>query len=160
MEKYIKFIVAAVLMIVATPSSAQKQQTYEKKQIQCCLKMVKDITSDKEAMAAYQKMSKEERLAFIEKRMQGYPCLQSKDNGNTATLGTMDSKQIAAQMDKLNNEDEWKCFLVEQGISEEQAVQIISMVKKELGKLDQNATEDEISNAIINAINKCDILHE
>ena len=100
MEKYIKFIVAAVLMIVATPSSAQKQQTYEKKQIQCCLKMVKDITSDKEAMAAYQKMSKEERLAFIEKRMQGYPCLQSKDNGNTATLGTMDSKQIAAQMDK------------------------------------------------------------
>ena len=160
MEKYIKFIVAAVLMIVATPSSAQKQQTYEKKQIQCCLKMVKDITADKEAMAAYQKMSKEERLAFIEKRMQGYPCLQSKDNGNTATLGTMDSKQIAAQMDKLNNEDEWKCFLVEQGISEEQAVQIISMVKKELGKLDQNATEDEISNAIINAISKCDILHE
>ena len=160
MEKYIKFIVAAVLMIVATPSSAQKQQNYEKKQIQCCLKMVKDITSDKEAMAAYQKMSKEERLAFIEKRMQGYPCLQSKDNGNTAALGTMDSKQIAAQMDKLNNEDEWKCFLVEQGISEEQAVQIISMVKKELGKLDQNATEDEISNAIINAISKCDILHE
>ena len=160
MEKYIKFIVAAVLMIVATPSSAQKQQTYEKKQIQCCLKMVKDITSDKEAMAAFQKLSKVERLAFIEKRMQGYPCLQSKDNGNTATLGTMDSKQIAAQMDKLNNEDEWKCFLVEQGISEEQAVQIISMVKKELGKLDQNATEDEISNAIINAISKCDILHE
>ena len=159
MEKYIKFIVAAVLMIVATPSSAQKQQTYEKKQIQCCLKMVKDITSDKEAMAAYQKMSKEERLAFIEKRMQGYPCLQSKDNGNTATLGTMDSKQIAAQMDKLNNEDEWKCFLVEQGISEEQAVQIISMVKKELGKLDQNATEDEISNAIINAIGKCNLFH-
>lgn len=157
MEKYIKFIVAAVLMIVATPSSAQKQQTYEKKQIQCCLKMVKDITSDKEAMAAYRKMSKEERLAFIEKRMQGYPCLQSKDNGNTATLGTMDSKQIAAQMDKLNNEDEWKCYLVEQGISEEQAVQIISMVKKEIGKLDQNATEDEISNAIINAISKCDI---
>ena len=157
MEKYIKFIVAAVLMIVATPSSAQKQQTYEKKQIQCCLKMVKDITSDKEAMAAYQKMSKEERLAFIEKRMQGYPCLQLKDNGNTATLGTMDSKQIAAQMDKLNNEDEWKCYLVEQGISEEQAVQIISMVKKEIGKLDQNATEDEISNAIINAISKCDI---
>ena len=157
MEKYIKFIVAAVLMIVATPSSAQKQQTYEKKQIQCCLKMVKDITSDKEAMAAYRKMSKEERLAFIEKRMQGYPCLQSKDNGNTATLGTMDSKQIAAQMDKLNNEDEWKCFLVEQGISEEQAVQIISKVKKEIGKLDQNATEDEISNAIINAISKCDI---
>ena len=157
MEKYIKFIVAAVLMIVATPSSAQKQQTYEKKQIQCCLKMVKDITSDKEAMAAYQKMSKEERLAFIEKRMQGYPCLQSKDNGNTATLGTMDSKQIAAQMDKLNNEDEWKCYLVEQGISEEQAVQIISKVKKEIGKLDQNATEDEISNAIINAISKCDI---
>ena len=160
MEKYIKFIVAAVLMIVATPSSAQKQQSYEKKQIQCCLKMVKDITSDKEAMAAYRKMSKEERLAFIEKRMQGYPCLQSKDNGNTATLGTMDSKQIAAQMDKLNNEDEWKCFLVEHGISEAQAVQIISMVKKELGKLDQNATEDEISNAIINAISKCDILHE
>lgn len=159
MEKYIKFIVAAVLMIVATPSSAQKQQTYEKKQIQCCLKMVKDITSDKEAMAAYQKMSKEERLAFIEKRMQGYPCLQSKDNGNTATLGTMDSKQIAAQMDKLNNEDEWKCFLVEQGISEEQAVQIIGMVKKELGKLDQNATEDEISNAIINAIGKCNLFH-
>ena len=159
MEKYIKFIVAAVLMIVATPSSAQKQQSYEKKQIQCCLKMVKDITSDKEAMAAYQKMSKEERLAFIEKRMQGYPCLQSKDNGNTATLGTMDSKQIAAQMDKLNNEDEWKCFLVEQGISEEQAVQIISMVKKELGKLDQNATEDEISNAIINAIGKCNLFH-
>ena len=157
MEKYIKFIVAAVLMIVATPSIAQKQQSYEKKQIQCCLKMVKDITSDKEAMAAYRKMSKEERLAFIEKRMQGYPCLQSKDNGNTATLGTMDSKQIAAQMDKLNNEDEWKCFLVEQGISEEQAVQIISMVKKEIGKLDQNATEDEISNAIINAIGKCDI---
>ena len=157
MEKYIKFIVAAVLMIVAMPSSAQKQQTYEKKQIQCCLKMVRDITSDKEAMAAYRKMSKEERLAFIEKRMQGYPCLQSKDNGNTATLGTMDSKQIAAQMDKLNNEDEWKCFLVEQGISEEQAVQIIGMVKKELGKLDQNATEDEISNAIINAISKCDI---
>ena len=157
MEKYIKFIVAAVLMIVATPSSAQKQQSYEKKQIQCCLKMVKDITSDKEAMAAYQKMSKEERLAFIEKRMQGYPCLQSKDNGNTATLGTMDSKQIAAQMDKLNNEDEWKCVLVEQGISEEQAVQLISMVKKEIGKLDQNATEDEISNAIINAIGKCDI---
>ena len=157
MEKYIKFIVAAVLMIVATPSSAQKQQSYEKKQIQCCLKMVKDITSDKEAMAAYRKMSKEERLAFIEKRMQGYPCLQLKDNGNTATLGTMDSKQIAAQMDKLNNEDEWKCYLVEQGISEEQAVQIISMVKKELGKLDQNATEDEISNAIINAISKCDI---
>ena len=157
MEKYIKFIVAAVLMIVATPSIAQKQQSYEKKQIQCLLKMVKDITSDKETMAAYQKMSKEERLAFIEKRMQGYPCLQSKDNGNTATLGTMDSKQIAAQMDKLNNEDEWKCFLVEQGISEEQAVQIISMVKKELGKLDQNATEDEISNAIINAISKCDI---
>ena len=135
MKKNIKFFVAAVLMIVATPSSAQKQQSYEKKQIQCCLKMVKDITSDKEAMAAYQKMSKEERLAFIEKRMQGYPCLQSKDNGNTATLGTMDSKQIAAQMDKLNNEDEWKCFLVEQGISEEQAVQIISMVKKELGSL-------------------------
>ena len=160
MKKSIKFFVAAVLMIVATPSSAQKQQSYEKKQIQCCLKMVKDITSDKEAMAAYRKMSKEERLAFIEKRMQGYPCLQSKDNGNTATLGTMDSKQIAAQMDKLNNEDEWKCFLVEQGISEEQAVQIISMVKKELGKLDQNATEDEISNAIINAISKCDILHE
>ena len=159
MEKYIKFIVAAVLMIVATPSSAQKQQTYEKKQIQCCLKMVKDITSDKEAMAAYRKMSKEERLAFIEKRMQGYPCLQSKDNGNTATLGTMDSKQIAAQMDKLNNEDEWKCFLVEQGISEEQAVQIIGMVKKELGKLDQNATEDEISNAIINAIGKCNLFH-
>ena len=159
MEKYIKFIVAAVLMIVATPSSAQKQQTYEKKQIQCCLKMVKDITSDKEAMAAYQKMSKEERLAFIEKRMQGYPCLQSKDNGNTATLGTMDSKQIAAQMDKLNNEDEWKCFLVEQGISEEQAVQINGMVKKELGKLDQNATEDEISNAIINAIGKCNLFH-
>ena len=159
MEKYIKFIVAAVLMIVATPSSAQKQQSYEKKQIQCCLKMVKDITSDKEAMAAYQKMSKEERLAFIEKRMQGYPCLQSKDNGNTATLGTMDSKQIAAQMDKLNNEDEWKCFLVEQGISEEQAVQIIGMVKKELGKLDQNATEDEISNAIINAIGKCNLFH-
>ena len=157
MEKYIKFIVAAVLMIVATPSSAQKQQSYEKKQIQCCLKMVRDITSDKEAMAAYQKMSKEERLAFIEKRMQGYPCLQSKDNGNTATLGTMDSKQIAAQMDKLNNEDEWKCYLVEQGISEEQAIQIISMVKKEIGKLDQNATEDEISNAIINAISKCDI---
>lgn len=157
MEKYIKFIVAAVLMIVATPSIAQKQQSYEKKQIQCCLKMVKDITSDKEAMAAYQKMSKKERLAFIEKRMQGYPCLQSKDNGNTATLGTMDSKQIAAQMDKLNNEDEWKCYLVEQGISEEQAVQIISMVKKEIGKLDQNATEDEISNAIINAISKCDI---
>ena len=157
MEKYIKFIVAAVLMIVATPSSAQKQQSYEKKQIQCCLKMVKDITSDKEAMAAYRKMSKEERLAFIEKRMQGYPCLQLKDNGNTATLGTMDSKQIAAQMDKLNNEDEWKCYLVEQGISEEQAVQIISMVKKEIGKLDQNATEDEISNAIINAISKCDI---
>ena len=157
MEKYIKFIVAAVLMIVATPSIAQKQQSYEKKQIQCCLKMVKDITSDKEAMAAYRKMSKEERLAFIEKRMQGYPCLQSKDNGNTATLGTMDSKQIAAQMDKLNNEDEWKCYLVEQGISEEQAVQIISMVKKEIGKLDQNATEDEISNAIINAISKCDI---
>ena len=157
MEKYIKFIVAAVLMIVATPSIAQKQQSYEKKQIQCCLKMVKDITSHKEAMAAYQKMSKKERLAFIEKRMQGYPCLQSKDNGNTATLGTMDSKQIAAQMDKLNNEDEWKCFLVEQGISEEQAVQIISMVKKEIGKLDQNATEDEISNAIINAISKCDI---
>ena len=157
MEKYIKFIVAAVLMIVATPSSAQKQQSYEKKQIQCCLKMVKDITSDKEAMAAYRKMSKEERLAFIEKRMQGYPCLQSKDNGNTATLGTMDSKQIAAQMDKLNNEDEWKCYLVEQGISEEQAIQIISMVKKEIGKLDQNATEDEISNAIINAISKCDI---
>ena len=157
MEKYIKFIVAAVLMIVATPSSAQKQQSYEKKQIQCCLKMVKDITSDKEAMAAYQKMSKEERLAFIEKRMQGYPCLQLKDNGNTATLGTMDSKQIAAQMDKLNNEDEWKCYLVEQGISEEQAVQIISKVKKEIGKLDQNATEDEISNAIINAISKCDI---
>ena len=157
MEKYIKFIVAAVLMIVATPSSAQKQQSYEKKQIQCCLKMVKDITSDKEAMAAYQKMSKEERLAFIEKRMQGYPCLQSKDNGNTATLGTMDSKQIAAQMDKLNNEDEWKCYLVEQGISEEQAVQIINKVKKEIGKLDQNATEDEISNAIINAISKCDI---
>ena len=157
MEKYIKFIVAAVLMIVATPSSAQKQQSYEKKQIQCCLKMVKDITSDKEAMAAYRKMSKEERLAFIEKRMQGYPCLQLKDNGNTATLGTMDSKQIAAQMDKLNNEDEWKCFLVEQGISEEQAVQIISMVKKEIGKLGQNATEDEISNAIINAISKCDI---
>ena len=157
MEKYIKFIVAAVLMIVATPSSAQKQQSYEKKQIQCCLKMVKDITSDKEAMAAYRKMSKEERLAFIEKRMQGYPCLQLKDNGNTATLGTMDSKQIAAQMDKLNNEDEWKCFLVEQGISEEQAIQIISMVKKEIGKLDQNATEDEISNAIINAISKCDI---
>ena len=157
MEKYIKFIVAAVLMIVATPSSAQKQQSYEKKQIQCCLKMVKDITSDKEAMTAYQKMSKEERLAFIEKRMQGYPCLQSKDNGNTATLGTMDSKQIAAQMDKLNNEDEWKCFLVEQGISEEQAVQIINKVKKEIGKLDQNATEDEISNAIINAISKCDI---
>ena len=160
MKKSIKFFVAAVLMIVATPSSAQKQQSYEKKQIQCCLKMVKDITSDKEAMTAYQKMSKEARLAFIEKRMQGYPCLQSKDNGNTATLGTMDSKQIAAQMDKLNNEDEWKCFLVEQGISEEQAVQIISMVKKELGKLDQNATEDEISNAIINAISKCDILHE
>ena len=159
MEKYIKFIVAAVLMIVATPSSAQKQQSYEKKQIQCCLKMVKDITSDKEAMAAYQKMSKEERLAFIEKRMQGYPCLQSKDNGNTATLGTMDSKQIAAQMDKLNNEDEWKCYLVEQGISEEQAVQIISMVKKEIGKLDQNATEDEISNAIINAIGKCNLFH-
>ena len=159
MEKYIKFIVAAVLMIVATPSSAQKQQSYEKKQIQCCLKMVRDITSDKEAMAAYQKMSKEERLAFIEKRMQGYPCLQSKDNGNTATLGTMDSKQIAAQMDKLNNEDEWKCFLVEQGISEEQAVQIIGMVKKELGKLDQNATEDEISNAIINAIGKCNLFH-
>ena len=159
MEKYIKFIVAAVLMIVATPSSAQKQQSYEKKQIQCCLKMVKDITSDKEAMAAYRKMSKEERLAFIEKRMQGYPCLQSKDNGNTATLGTMDSKQIAAQMDKLNNEDEWKCFLVEQGISEEQAVQIISMVKKEIGKLDQNATEDEISNAIINAIGKCNLFH-
>ena len=159
MEKYIKFIVAAVLMIVATPSSAQKQQSYEKKQIQCCLKMVKDITSDKEAMAAYRKMSKEERLAFIEKRMQGYPCLQSKDNGNTATLGTMDSKQIAAQMDKLNNEDEWKCFLVEQGISEEQAVQIIGMVKKELGKLDQNATEDEISNAIINAIRKCNLFH-
>ena len=159
MEKYIKFIVAAVLMIVATPSSAQKQQSYEKKQIQCCLKMVKDITSDKEAMAAYRKMSKEERLAFIEKRMQGYPCLQSKDNGNTATLGTMDSKQIAAQMDKLNNEDEWKCFLVEQGISEEQAVQIIGMVKKELGKLDQNATEDEISNAIINAIGKCNLFH-
>ena len=159
MEKYIKFIVAAVLMIVATPSRAQKQQSYEKKQIQCCLKMVKDITSDKEAMAAYQKMSKEERLAFIEKRMQGYPCLQSKDNGNTATLGTMDSKQIAAQMDKLNNEDEWKCFLVEQGISEEQAVQIIGMVKKELGKLDQNATEDEISNAIINAIGKCNLFH-
>ena len=157
MKKNIKFFVAAVLMIVATPSSAQKQQSYEKKQIQCCLKMVKDITSDKEAMAAYQKMSKKERLAFIEKRMQGYPCLQSKDNGNTATLGTMDSKQIAAQMDKLNNEDEWKCFLVEQGISEEQAVQIISMVKKEIGKLDQNATEDEISNAIINAISKCDI---
>ena len=157
MEKYIKFIVAAVLMIVATPSSAQKQQSYEKKQIQCCLKMVRDITSDKEAMAAYQKMSKEERLAFIEKRMQGYPCLQLKDNGNTATLGTMDSKQIAAQMDKLNNEDEWKCYLVEQGISEEQAVQIISKVKKEIGKLDQNATEDEISNAIINAISKCDI---
>ena len=157
MEKYIKFIVAAVLMIVATPSSAQKQQSYEKKQIQCLLKMVKDITSDKEAMAAYQKMSKEERLAFIEKRMQGYPCLQSKDNGNTATLGTMDSKQIAAQMDKLNNEDEWKCYLVELGISEEQAVQIISKVKKEIGKLDQNATEDEISNAIINAISKCDI---
>ena len=157
MEKYIKFFVAAVLMIVATPSSAQKQQSYEKKQIQCCLKMVKDITSDKEAMAAYQKMSKEERLAFIEKRMQGYPCLQLKDNGNTATLGTMDSKQIAAQMDKLNNEDEWKCYLVEQGISEEQAVQIISKVKKEIGKLDQNATEDEISNAIINAISKCDI---
>ena len=157
MEKYIKFIVAAVLMIVATPSSAQKQQSYEKKQIQCCLKMVKDITSDKEAMAAYRKMSKEERLAFIEKRMQGYPCLQLKDNGNTATLGTMDSKQIAAQMDKLNNEDEWKCYLVEQGISEEQAVQIISKVKKEIGKLDQNATEDEISNAIINAISKCDI---
>ena len=157
MEKYIKFIVAAVLMIVAMPSSAQKQQRYEKKQIQCCLKMVKDITSDKEAMAAYRKMSKEERLAFIEKRMQGYPCLQLKDNGNTATLGTMDSKQIAAQMDKLNNEDEWKCYLVEQGISEEQAVQIISMVKKEIGKLDQNATEDEISNAIINAISKCDI---
>ena len=157
MEKYIKFFVAAVLMIVATPSSAQKQQSYEKKQIQCCLKMVKDITSDKEAMAAYRKMSKEERLAFIEKRMQGYPCLQSKDNGNTATLGTMDSKQIAAQMDKLNNEDEWKCYLVEQGISEEQAVQIISKVKKEIGKLDQNATEDEISNAIINAISKCDI---
>ena len=159
MEKYIKFIVAAVLMIVAMPSSAQKQQSYEKKQIQCCLKMVKDITSDKEAMAAYQKMSKEERLAFIEKRMQGYPCLQSKDNGNTATLGTMDSKQIAAQMDKLNNEDEWKCFLVEQGISEEQAVQINGMVKKELGKLDQNATEDEISNAIINAIGKCNLFH-
>ena len=159
MEKYIKFIVAAVLMIVAMPSSAQKQQSYEKKQIQCCLKMVKDITSDKEAMAAYQKMSKEERLAFIEKRMQGYPCLQSKDNGNTATLGTMDSKQIAAQMDKLNNEDEWKCFLVEQGISEEQAVQIISKVKKEIGKLDQNATEDEISNAIINAIGKCNLFH-
>ena len=159
MEKYIKFIVAAVLMIVAMPSSAQKQQSYEKKQIQCCLKMVKDITSDKEAMAAYRKMSKEERLAFIEKRMQGYPCLQSKDNGNTATLGTMDSKQIAAQMDKLNNEDEWKCFLVEQGISEEQAVQIIGMVKKELGKLDQNATEDEISNAIINAIGKCNLFH-
>ena len=159
MEKYIKFIVAAVLMIVAMPSSAQKQQSYEKKQIQCCLKMVKDITSDKEAMAAYQKMSKEERLAFIEKRMQGYPCLQSKDNGNTATLGTMDSKQIAAQMDKLNNEDEWKCFLVEQGISEEQAIQIISMVKKEIGKLDQNATEDEISNAIINAIGKCNLFH-
>ena len=157
MKKSIKFFVAAVLMIVATPSSAQKQQSYEKKQIQCCLKMVKDITSDKEAMAAYQKMSKEERLAFIEKRMQGYPCLQSKDNGNTATLGTMDSKQIAAQMDKLNNEDEWKCFLVEQGISEEQAVQIISKVKKEIGKLDQNATEDEISNAIINAISKCDL---
>ena len=157
MKKSIKFFVAAVLMIVATPSSAQKQQSYEKKQIQCCLKMVKDITSDKEAMAAYQKMSKEERLAFIEKRIQGYPCLQSKDNGNTATLGTMDSKQIAAQMDKLNNEDEWKCFLVEQGISEEQAIQIISMVKKEIGKLDQNATEDEISNAIINAISKCDI---
>ena len=157
MKKSIKFFVAAVLMIVATPSSAQKQQSYEKKQIQCCLKMVRDITSDKEAMAAYQKMSKEERLAFIEKRMQGYPCLQSKDNGNTATLGTMDSKQIAAQMDKLNNEDEWKCFLVEQGISEEQAIQIISMVKKEIGKLDQNATEDEISNAIINAISKCDI---
>ena len=159
MKKNIKFFVAAVLMIVATPSSAQKQQSYEKKQIQCCLKMVKDITSDKEAMAAYQKMSKEERLAFIEKRMQGYPCLQSKDNGNTATLGTMDSKQIAAQMDKLNNEDEWKCFLVEQGISEEQAVQIIGMVKKELGKLDQNATEDEISNAIINAIGKCNLFH-
>ena len=159
MKKNIKFFVAAVLMIVATPSSAQKQQSYEKKQIQCCLKMVKDITSDKEAMAAYQKMSKEERLAFIEKRMQGYPCLQSKDNGNTATLGTMDSKQIVAQMDKLNNEDEWKCFLVEQGISEEQAVQIISMVKKELGKLDQNATEDEISNAIINAIGKCNLFH-
>ena len=157
MKKSIKFFVAAVLMIVATPSSAQKQQSYEKKQIQCCLKMVKDITSDKEAMAAYQKMSKEERLAFIEKRMQGYPCLQLKDNGNTATLGTMDSKQLAAQMDKLNNEDEWKCYLVEQGISEEQAVQIISMVKKEIGKLDQNATEDEISNAIINAISKCDI---
>ena len=157
MKKSIKFFVAAVLMIVATPSSAQKQQSYEKKQIQCCLKMVKDITSDKEAMAAYRKMSKEERLAFIEKRMQGYPCLQLKDNGNTATLGTMDSKQIAAQMDKLNNEDEWKCYLVEQGISEEQAVQIISMVKKEIGKLDQNATEDEISNAIINAISKCDI---
>ena len=157
MEKYIKFIVAAVLMIVAMPSSAQKQQSYEKKQIQCCLKMVRDITSDKETMAAYQKMSKEGRLAFIEKRMQGYPCLQSKDNGNTATLGTMDSKQIAAQMDKLNNEDEWKCYLVEQGISEEQAVQIISKVKKEIGKLDQNATEDEISNAIINAISKCDI---
>ena len=159
MKKNIKFFVATVLMIVATPSSAQKQQSYEKKQIQCCLKMVKDITSDKEAMAAYQKMSKEERLAFIEKRMQGYPCLQSKDNGNTATLGTMDSKQIAAQMDKLNNEDEWKCFLVEQGISEEQAVQIIGMVKKELGKLDQNATEDEISNAIINAIGKCNLFH-
>ena len=159
MEKYIKFIVAAVLMIVAMPSSAQKQQSYEKKQIQCCLKMVRDITSDKEAMAAYQKMSKEERLAFIEKRMQGYPCLQLKDNGNTATLGTMDSKQIAAQMDKLNNEDEWKCYLVEQGISEEQAVQIISKVKKELGKLDQNATEDEISNAIINAIGKCNLFH-
>ena len=61
MKKSIKFFVAAVLMIVATPSSAQKQQSYEKKQIQCCLKMVKDITSDKEAMAAYQKMSKEER---------------------------------------------------------------------------------------------------
>ena len=53
MKKNIKFFVAAVLMIVATPSSAQKQQSYEKKQIQCCLKMVKDITSDKEAMAAY-----------------------------------------------------------------------------------------------------------
>ena len=41
MEKYIKFIVAAVLMMVAMPSSAQKQQSYEKKQIQCCLKIVK-----------------------------------------------------------------------------------------------------------------------